>query len=173
MVRSSPQLVIHKKWSSFDLEQLSGVSQALLRDWRRRKLAPASDGRRIVLGDVAKLFIQSELVAHGFGPKSVTSIAEEYAWPLMQYALMEPKSWLDGDSHQAWLATLASKCGARYVVITGRAIEAQSVDTFTDVLLHTASVVTVLDLKSLGMRLSSHLAKRPSSASNISERGTK
>ena len=155
----------HKLWAPADLGQLASLSPVNLRDLRRRKLAPAGEGRRLRLEHVAQLLLQSEMVAHGFGPKRIQSIAERYARGVMAFALMEPTSWVDEDTHRAWIRSPSSRCGARYVLIAGQAAEAQSEETLIEALSSLGSVVTVLDLKSLGLKLSSHLAMRPSFAS--------
>ncbi len=101
------------------------------------------------------------------------SIAEEYARAVKTFALMEPSSWVDDASYKAWVKSPSSKCGPRYVLLTGQASEPQPEETLSERLSSFGSVVTVIDLKVLGLKLSSHLAKRPSFASHKSDGGTK
>lgn len=168
MASSTPKIFVHQDWTPGALERLTNLSQVLVRDWRRRGLAPASDGRKLGLRNVAQLFILSELVASGFGPKRIKSIAEQHDNAVTRYALMEPCAWADDGSYRAWVKSPSSKCGARYVVISGHVAEPQSEETLPQRLSSFGSVVTVIDLKALGQKLSTHLAERPSFATNSS-----
>ncbi len=161
------RLAVHKTWTPASLERLCGLKPVALRDLRRRGLAPEGEKRTLRLNEVAQLFLQSTLVAHGFGPKRISVIAERYACALMGYALDEPSSWSDEGSYRAWLDGPVSQRKSRYVLLSGSSPEAQLVDTLTELSSIIEPIVTVLDLKSLGQKLSLHLAERPSSASVI------
>lgn len=81
--------------------------------------------------------------------------------------MAERQSWADEDSHRAWLGSPQSERQARYVLIAGAGQEAQSVDSLTELSSNLEAPVTVLDLKSLGVKLSRHLSERPSSVTII------
>lgn len=166
------RLATHKVWTPADLQRLSGLSPVSLRDLRRRGLAPLGEHRKLGLSEVAQLFLQSVLVAHGFGPKSIHTIAERYANALVSHALDEPCSWTDDASYRAWKDGPSTERKYRFVLLAGSSPEAQQIDNLTEITSVLTPVVTVLDLKSLGRKLSCHLAERPSSAISIGSGGS-
>lgn len=164
MPKKPIRLVTHKVWSPAELERLSGLSPVALRDLRRRGLAPDGEHRKLSLSEVSQLFLQTALVTHGFGPKRINAAAEGYASALVAHALDERCSWTDDASYQAWLDGPSIERKSRYLLFAGSSPQAQGVDDLTEFTSVFSPVVTVLDLKSLGQKLSRHLAERPSSA---------
>jgi hypothetical protein len=167
MPQTFTRVVTHQSWTPADLERVSGLSPVALRDLRRRGLAPDSERRKLRLIEVGQLLLQSELVGHGFGPKRINAISRQYADDLVAHALDEPSSWTDEDSYLAWLDGPSSENKSRYVLLAGSTPQVQQVDTLKGMLSMAEPVVTVLDLKLLGQKLSLHLAERPSSLTTI------
>jgi hypothetical protein len=170
MVQKQSQLITHKAWTPADVERLSGLSPVALRDLRRRGLAPDSEQRKMSLSAAAQLFLQSKLVAHGFGPKSVKPLAEAFADDVVRHAMEMKASWIDEASYKIWLDSPLRQNNARYLVVVANEKEGRLIESLSELSGLTYPVVTLVDLKALGDELSRHLADRPSSArSTISQ----
>ncbi len=122
------------------------------------------------LSAAAQLFLQSKLVAHGFGPKSVKPLAEAFADDVVRHAMEMKASWIDEASYKIWLDSPLRQNNARYLVVVANEKEGRLIESLSELSGLTYPVVTLVDLKALGDELSRHLADRPSSArSTISQ----
>lgn len=163
MGKNQPRFFKHRTWTPSDLQGLSGLSPVNLRDLRRRELVPKNEARKFKLETVAHLLILVELTAHGFGPKSVKQIAEQFSDDLRRHALQHRSAWTDDRSHSAWLKSAFGKRPEPNFVLIKRAdepaIPAVDIAAIQDL---GSTTVTVIDLGRLGARLGEHLAHRPS-----------
>ena len=172
MVQHPSAVFTHKAWKPSELERLSGLSPGALRDLRRRKLAPDADSRKMSLLVAAQLFLQSELVKHGFGPKSVKHIAEAYASEIVAHALRERVSWSDEGSHRLWSERPDNKPEANFLILKSPEFQAFAIDGISELTDIGDVVITLVDLRSLGKILAGHLAGKPSSATAFGPRET-
>lgn len=164
MKRKHPQLFKHKVWTPAELEKLSGLSPVALRDLRRRNIAPKTESRKLRLEAVAQLFLLSELTDHGFGPKSVVHISEQFADEMRLHALQHRCAWVDDASHAAWLKSSFGKAPkAKFILIERAGDKAITLNKLSDMSQDHGATVTLVDLEQLGRRLGEHLTHRASS----------
>lgn len=163
MKKNHPRHFRHKTWTPSDLQGLCGLSPVNLRDLRRRDLVPKEVTRKFKLETVSQLFLLAELTAHGFGPKSIKAVTEQFAEELRQHALQHRSAWADDRSHSAWLKSAFGKPPKTNFILMGQAGEqAIAAIDLAGLRKGTSATVTVVDLGKLGARLGKHLALRPS-----------
>jgi hypothetical protein len=88
-----------------EVEAITGLSTALLRDWRRRKIIHHTLDKGpngYSLGAVAELLVLKVLSDHGIGPKTVFGSSGNLAGNVMHFALDEPTAWATPDEWQLW-----------------------------------------------------------------------
>jgi hypothetical protein len=173
MVQHPSALFIHKAWKPSELERLSGLSPVAVRDLRRRKLAPDADSRKMSLVVAAQLFLQSELVRHGFGPKGVNHIAERYAPEIVAHALSDSMSWSDETAHRLWTERPDNQPKANFLILKSPDLQPVAINCISDLASTSDAVFTVVNLCSLGRTMASHLASKPSSATAFGPDGVK
>ncbi|WP_369026396.1 hypothetical protein [Qipengyuania sp. RANM35] len=163
MERKHPQIFTHMTWTPSELQELSGLSPVTLRDLRRRNLAPKDETRKLDLKTVAQLFLLSELADHGFGPKSVSHIAQQFCDALRHHALQHRSSWVNDVSHAAWLKSSFGKTqSSKFILIERAGGTAVAIDDLSKMDQNRGATISLVNLEHLGCRLAEHLSRRPS-----------
>lgn len=170
MQKKHPKIFKIRAWSLSNFQKLSGMTPALIRDWRRRGLAPESEGGKLKLESVAQLLLLSELTAHGFGPKRVKGVAEQFSDALRGHALQHRSAWVDDRSHAAWLeSSFGKKAKPRFIVIESAGDTATAIDDLSELNQDGSVVVSIIDLERLGRKLGERLAQHPSALADSRE----
>jgi hypothetical protein len=81
-------------FSASEAERVSGLSQNMQRDWRKRGFLPPVEGKaRFDFFDIAVLKVMKLLADRGMGPKAGGSIAWPVAYGIASRALRFAESW--------------------------------------------------------------------------------
>lgn len=157
----------HASFLPMEVEAITNIKSATIRDWRRRGFIRPRDGQgwqRFELGEVAELLILRTLSEQGIGPQRVGAWLPAMASHVTQHAMASEAAWETIDGYQAWCEDLAERIRTplavtpkRYGIILpapGGIHTVDDLNSFYQQLIPEASAVTiVLDLKVLGDNL--------------------
>jgi hypothetical protein len=141
-----------------DLHQLTGLMPVALRDWRRRKLIPKDrdkEGNSFHLATIAELLLLKKLSNHHLGPKYAYGWTLAMAEHVFKFATDDLSAWKSADGWQAWLEDKSGRgCSAmQYMAIRTATGGIVAVPSLAMVMGSSSDVVTVVDLKALGVLL--------------------
>lgn len=157
----------HATFLPMEVEAITNIKPATIRDWRRRGFVRRSDGegwQRFDLGAVAELLILRTLSEQGIGPQRVGAWLPALVSHVTQHAMANEEAWETAEGYQAWCADIAERTRMpraftpkRYGVILpvpGGIYAVDDLNSFYQHLSPDASVITVvLDLMTLGNNL--------------------
>jgi len=163
----------HASFLPMEVEAITNIKPATIRDWRRRGLIRRPDGdgwQRFHLGEVAELLILRTLSEQGIGPQRVGAWLPAMASHVTHHAMASEDAWETAEGYQAWCNDDADRqklplafSAKRFGVILpapGGIHTVDELDSFYRQLGAEVSTISiVLDLAALGLHLRSRARK--------------
>jgi hypothetical protein len=140
-----------------DLEKITGMKPALVRDWRRRDLIHESLDRNetgFSAPTAAELLLLARLSDHGIGPKRVYGWTRAFSSKVLFHALNDASAWRSAEAWNAWQSQEAErKPPERYLAVYPPPHGLRAINGLSHVLSGDLEIATVVNLESLGNHL--------------------
>jgi hypothetical protein len=140
-----------------ELERITGMKPALIRDWRRRDLIHESLDRSeagFSALTAAELLLLARLSDHGIGPKRVYGWTRGFSGIILHHALDDPTAWRSQEAWEAWKADQGTrKAPHRYLAVYPAPHGLRSMDGLQHVMSTGSEIVTIVNMKALGEHL--------------------
>jgi hypothetical protein len=149
--------LIYSTFQPVELEKITGMKPALIRDWRRRELIHESLDRSEVgfsAATAAELLLLARLSDHGIGPKRVYGRTRAFSGVILYHALDDATAWRSQEAWEAWKADQGSgKTPDRYLAVYPAPHGLRSMDGLQHVMSNDSEIVTIVNMKALGEHL--------------------
>jgi hypothetical protein len=140
-----------------DLEKITGMKPALIRDWRRRDLIHESLDRNetgFSAPTAAELLLLARLSDHGIGPKRVYGWTRAFSSKVLFHALNDASAWRSAEAWSAWQGQEAERTPPeRYLAVYPPPHGLRAINGLSHVLSGDLEIATVVNLESLGNHL--------------------
>ena len=140
-----------------DLEKITGMKPALVRDWRRRDLIHESLDRNetgFSAPTAAELLLLARLSDHGIGPKRVYGWTRAFSSKVLFHALNDASAWRSAEAWSAWQGQEAERTPPeRYLAVYPPPHGLRAINGLSHVLSGDLEIATVVNLESLGNHL--------------------
>jgi len=153
MKSSTDVTFTYRSFQPAELEAITGLKPALIRDWRRRSLIHPSLDRTtsgFPAATVAEFMLLARLSDHGIGPKRVYGWSRAFAGKILTHALDDVSAWASADDYDAW-QTGGATAAEQFLAIWPAPGGMQARHSL-DGILNGADLVTIVDLRAMGSR---------------------
>lgn len=149
--------IVYADFQPNELEKITGMKPALIRDWRRRNLIHSSLDRTeagFSAPAVAELLLLARLSEHGIGPKRVYGWTRAFAAMVLYYALDDVRAWAGNEGWQAWEAGgIAWNSHSPYLALYQPPNGLRALSSLDALLAEGEDLATVVNLEALGNHL--------------------
>lgn len=140
-----------------DLEKITGMKPALVRDWRRRDLIHESLDRTdagFPTPTAAELLLLARLSDHGIGPKRVYGWTRAFSGMIVHYALDHRAAWQSDEAWEAWRdQEIRRSPPSRFLAVYQPPHGLRAFGSLNRILDGERDIATVVNLEGLGHHL--------------------